>query len=116
MLRLRSLGAAAIGDFTTCARYMRSGLGRLGGLAGKLRSCASDIRTAKGGLVGVYDQHMYLDEKRAAWQKWGDHLSNLTTSIASSGKGLRVRSSGDKRQARIAANRERAKKLDRGES
>jgi hypothetical protein len=34
--------------------------------------------TAKGGLVGVYDQHQYLDEKLAAWQRWGDHLVVLT--------------------------------------
>jgi hypothetical protein len=33
--------------------------------------------SAKSGLVGVYDRHSYDDEKRAAWFKWGAHVSRL---------------------------------------
>lgn len=29
------------------------------------------------GLLGVYDQHAYLDEKRDALQRWADHLSKI---------------------------------------
>jgi hypothetical protein len=30
-------------------------------------------------MVGVYDTHDYLDEKRAALQKWSDHLKSLVS-------------------------------------
>lgn len=60
-------------------RFMRSGLGRLGVPQVVAELCLGH-QMAKGGLVGVYDQHLYLDEKRAAWQKWGDYLNALTAS------------------------------------
>lgn len=58
-------------------RYLRSGLARLGVSQMVAEMCLGHL-TAKGGLVGVYDQHQYLDEKLAAWQRWGDHLVVLT--------------------------------------
>jgi integrase len=56
-------------------RYMRSGLGRLGVQQTVAEMCLGHV--AKSGLVAVYDQHSYLEEKQAAWQKWGDYLSRL---------------------------------------
>jgi hypothetical protein len=29
------------------------------------------------GIVGVYNVHAYIDEKRAALEKWADHLKEL---------------------------------------
>lgn len=58
-------------------RYMRSGLARLGVSQAVAELCLGH-QGAKGGLVGVYDQHAYVEEKRAAWQRWGDYLVRLT--------------------------------------
>lgn len=74
MSRLRALGLPQW-RLHDLRRYMRSGLGRLGVSQAVAEMCLGHI--AKSGLVGVYDQHMYLDEKRAAWQKWGDYLDRL---------------------------------------
>jgi integrase len=56
-------------------RYMRSGLSRLGVQQVVAEMCLGHI--AKSGLVAVYDQHAYLNEKRDAWEKWGNHLEGL---------------------------------------
>ena len=76
MSRLKVLGIAdwRLHDLR---RYMRSGLARLGVSQVVAELCLGH-QTAKGGLVGVYDQHQYLTEKREAWQKWGDYLTQLT--------------------------------------
>lgn len=57
-------------------RYVRSGMARLGVSQAVAELCLGH-QSAKGGLVGVYDQHAYVDEKRDAWRRWGDHLSRL---------------------------------------
>jgi integrase len=57
-------------------RYMRSGLAKLGVSQAVAEMCLGHV--AKGGLVRVYDAHDYADEKRDAWQRWGDHLERLT--------------------------------------
>lgn len=56
-------------------RFVRSGMGKLG-----VSQAVAEMalgHTAKGGLVKVYDGHSYTDEKREAWQRWGDHLVHL---------------------------------------
>ncbi|MBX5462972.1 MAG: site-specific integrase [Steroidobacteraceae bacterium] len=58
-------------------RYMRSGLARLGVPQMVAELCLGH-RTAKGGLVGVYDQYQYAAEKREAWMRWGEFLQSLT--------------------------------------
>lgn len=58
-------------------RYMRSGLAKLGVSQVVAELCLGH-QTAKGGLVGVYDQYRYQDEMQAAWLKWGDFLQQLT--------------------------------------
>jgi integrase len=71
--------ASAVRDWVLhdVRRFMRSGLGRLGVSQAVAEMCLGHL-AAKGGLVGVYDQHQYVDEKIAAWQRWGDHLVALT--------------------------------------
>jgi integrase len=56
-------------------RYMRTGLARLAVSQVVAEMCLGHI--AKGGLVGVYDRHAYLEEKKAAWQMWGEYLSKI---------------------------------------
>jgi integrase len=57
-------------------RYVRSGMARLG-ISQVVAELCLGHKGAKGGLVGVYDQHAYLAEKREAWEKWGDHVARL---------------------------------------
>lgn len=56
-------------------RYMRSGLARLGVSQVVAEMCLGHV--AKSGLVAVYDQHSYSTEKRDAWRRWGDYLTQL---------------------------------------
>lgn len=57
-------------------RYMRSGLAKLGVSQAVAEMCLGHV--AKAGLVQVYDAHDYADEKREAWQRWGEYLAKLT--------------------------------------
>ena len=58
-------------------RYVRSGMARLGISQVVAELCLGHLG-AKGGLVGVYDQHSYANEMRDAWAKWGDHVDRVT--------------------------------------
>lgn len=58
-------------------RFVRTGMARLGVPQVVAELCLGHI-AVKGGLVGVYDQHSYAVEKRAAWKRWGDHLATIT--------------------------------------
>jgi integrase len=71
------LNAAGVTDWRLhdLRRYMRSGLSRLGVQQVVAEMCLGHV--AKSGLVAVYDRHAYLDEKREAWQIWGDYLTQL---------------------------------------
>jgi integrase len=71
------LTAAKVNDWRLhdLRRFMRSGLGRLGVSQVVAELCLG--HSAKAGLVAVYDQHAYVEEKAAAWLKWGDHLARL---------------------------------------
>jgi integrase len=52
-------------------RAVRSGLGRLGVPAVVAELCLGHRQP---GIVGVYDRHSYLNEKRDALQRWQTHL------------------------------------------
>jgi integrase len=75
---MKRLGALGIKDWRLhdLRRYMRTGLGRLGVQQAVAEMCLGHI--SKPGLVAVYDQHLYSEEKRAAWQKWGDYLQSCS--------------------------------------
>lgn len=53
-------------------RFVRSGMARIGVPQAVAELCLG--HSMKAGLVKVYDAHSYVDEKRQAWQRWGDHL------------------------------------------
>jgi integrase len=56
-------------------RYVRSGMARLGVSQMVAELCLGHV--AKAGLVAVYDSHQYENEKREAWQKWGEYVAQL---------------------------------------
>lgn len=55
-------------------RTARTGLGRLGIAPHIAERC---LNHKIGGMIGVYDQADYLDERRAALEKWAEHLKGL---------------------------------------
>jgi hypothetical protein len=57
-------------------RTGRTGLAKLGINKDVAERILNHVRAD---MVGVYDTHDYLDEKRAALQKWSDHLKSLMT-------------------------------------
>lgn len=62
-------------------RYMRSGLAALG-VSQAVAEITLGHRSARSGLVGVYDVHDYATEKREAWLRWADHLAKLVAADA----------------------------------
>lgn len=70
--------AAGIADWRLhdIRRTTRSGMGRLGVSQAVAEMCLGHL-IAKGGLVKVYDQHSYENEKREGWLKWAQHVEHL---------------------------------------
>jgi len=62
-------------------RYMRSGLAALG-VSQAVAEITLGHRSARSGLVGVYDVHDYADEKREAWAKWAAHLAAIGARVS----------------------------------
>ena len=58
----------------TSAAAVRSGLGRLGVPAVVAELCLGHRQP---GIVGIYDRHSYLDEKRDALRRWEAHLMSI---------------------------------------
>jgi integrase len=56
-------------------RVVRSGMAKL-----KVSQAVAELCLGHkvGGLVGVYDQHDYADEKADAWRRWGDRVCEAT--------------------------------------
>ena len=57
----------------TCASRMQ----KLGISVPVIESALNHTSGTFRGIVGVYQQHDYADEIRAAFQKWGDHVERL---------------------------------------
>ncbi len=74
----RVYAAAGVKDWVLhdLRRYMRSGLAALG-VSQAVAELTLGHRSARSGLVGVYDVHDYTDEKREAWHKWAAHVGKL---------------------------------------
>jgi len=71
---------AGVAPFTLhdLRRTCRTGLGRLG-VARDIAELVINHRPR--GIVATYDIHAYLDEKRAALERWSAHLMSLATKI-----------------------------------
>jgi integrase len=63
--------AYLVHDFRRC---VRSGLGRLGVPAVVAELCLAHKQP---GILGVYDRHSYLDEKRGALERWQAHVLGI---------------------------------------
>jgi integrase len=74
MVRIRKLVSSNDWRLHDIRRYMRSGLSALRVSETVAELC---LGHKKAGLVDVYDQHLFVQEKREAWTKWGDYLVAL---------------------------------------
>jgi integrase len=61
-------------------RTAASGMQRLGISVPVIEKALNHISGTFRGIVGVYQQHEYADEIRAALQKWADHVEQLVAS------------------------------------
>jgi integrase len=79
----RARDGAGVNDWVLhdLRRYMRSGLAALG-VSQAVAELTLGHRTARSGLVGVYDVHDYANEKREAWHKWGARVRDLVSDRA----------------------------------
>jgi integrase len=60
-------------------RTFASGLQRLTVRVEVIESCLNHRSGTFRGIVGVYQRHDYLDERRAALQRWADHVAQLVS-------------------------------------
>jgi integrase len=79
---LKRFAKQGIADFHPhdLRRTIRTGLGKLG-----VQPHVAELALGhkQKGMVGVYDVHSYLDEQRAALDKWAEHLRALVGTTAS---------------------------------
>jgi len=59
-------------------RTAATGLAELGVLPHIVEACLNHQSGHKAGVAGVYNRARYVDEMRAALQKWADHIDGLT--------------------------------------
>lgn len=55
-------------------RTMASGMAALGVALPVIERCLNHVSGSFGGIVGVYQQHEYTAEKKAAFELWSDHI------------------------------------------
>ena len=60
-------------------RTVASGMQRLGVRVEVIEQVLNHRSGTFRGIVGVYQRHDYLDERRAALQRWADHVEQLIT-------------------------------------
>ena len=58
-------------------RTFATGMQRLGVRFEVTEAILNHISGARGGVAGIYQRHDWKDEKRAALQAWGAHVSAL---------------------------------------
>lgn len=58
-------------------RTMATGFQRLGIRLEVTEAALNHVSGSRGGIVGVYQRHDWANEKRAAFDAWGDHLAIL---------------------------------------
>jgi integrase len=61
-------------------RTVATGMEKLGITLQVVEAILGHTSGSKGGIVGVYQRHNYADEKRAALEAWGAHVSSLVES------------------------------------
>ena len=58
-------------------RTIATGMERLGIRLQVVELLLGHTAGSRGGVIGVYQQHTYGEEKRTAIEKWAQHLSSL---------------------------------------
>jgi integrase len=60
-------------------RTVASGMARLGVALPVVEKCLNHVSGSFGGIVGVYQQHDFKDEKRAAFEAWAQHVEAVVS-------------------------------------
>ena len=60
-------------------RTVATGMQKLGVTLQVVEAVLGHTSGSRGGIVGVYQRHDYADEKRAALEAWGVHVSGVPT-------------------------------------
>jgi hypothetical protein len=58
-------------------RSVATGLQRLGVRLEVTEAVLNHVGGSRAGIVGVYQRHEYAEEKRAALERWADHVDGL---------------------------------------
>lgn len=58
-------------------RTVVTGMNNVGVMPHIVEACVNHVSGTKGGVAGVYNHAAYLDEKRAAWERWASHIASL---------------------------------------
>lgn len=58
-------------------RTVVTGMNNIGVMPHIVEACVNHVSGTKGGVAGVYNHAAYLDEKRAAWERWASHIASL---------------------------------------
>ena len=56
---------------------MATGLQRLGVRLEVTEAVLNHVAGSRAGIVGVYQRHTWVDEKRAALNAWGEHVAAI---------------------------------------
>ena len=60
-------------------RTMASGMAKLGIQLPVIERCLNHVSGSFAGIVGVYQQHKFESEMRAAFEMWADHVERVAT-------------------------------------
>jgi integrase len=66
--------------FHDLRRTVASGMARLGVSLSVIEKVLNHVSGSFAGIVGVYQRHEFAEEKRAALEKWADHVERLARS------------------------------------
>lgn len=72
-------------------RTLATGMQRLGMRLEVTEAVLNHISGSRAGIVGVYQTHDWLDEKRAALEAWGEHVRRLAEGGAAAGNVVALR-------------------------
>jgi integrase len=60
-------------------RACATGMASIGVQPHIIEACLNHVSGAKGGIAGVYNVEQYAKEKKAAFQRWAEHISRIVT-------------------------------------
>ena len=75
--RLDDLSGVSDWTLHDLRRTAASGMARLGVSLAVIEKILNHVSGSFAGIVGVYQRHEFAEEKRAALEKWADHVERL---------------------------------------